>query len=112
MKKAVGLSVFLVVFSANGWAQESDINKRNTHIFCSSHLALVGESLDEEEDQRQALSTLSRMHREAARELGATKEHFDDVAGYLKTVRSDDEAKWSILSAQSRDICLPGSDGR
>ena len=120
MKRAAGPSsvisasvipaVILALFSVNSWAQESDINKRNTHIFCSSHLAIVGESLDKDGDQRQALATLSRMHREVGRELGATEKHFQDVVGYLKTVRNEDEAKWSILSAQSRDICLPGSE--
>lgn len=110
MKKTVGLSIFLAVFSINSWAQESDYDKRNAHIFCSSHLAIVSESLNEQKDQRQALASLSRMHRNAARTLGATRQHFDDVAGYLKNVRSDDEAKWNILSAQSRKVCLSKSD--
>lgn len=110
MKAAISLSAFLILFSLAGWAQESEYDKRNTHIFCSSHLAVVSESLDEEGDQRQALASLARMHRDAGRALGATKQHFDDVVGYLKTVRSDDEAKWGILSAQSRKVCLPKSD--
>lgn len=110
MNKALGLSVILVLFSLNGWAQDSDYDKRNTHIFCSSHLAVISGSLNEQKDQRQALASLSRMHRSAAKTLGATKQHFDDVAGYLKNVRSDDDAKWNMLSAQSRKVCLPKSD--
>lgn len=110
MKTAASLSAFLMLFSSASWAQGTDYDKRNTHIFCSSHLAVVIEALDEEGEGYQALASLSRMHRDAGRTLGATKEHFDEVAGYLKKVRSDDQQKWNSLSAQSKRVCLPKSD--
>jgi len=109
MKTAIALSVFLAAFSLNGWAQEIDTDKRNAHIFCSSHLALIGESLDEKGDEYQALTYLSGMHRKEAKGLGATEKHFADVAGYLKQVRDNDKQKWNRLSAQSKKICLAGS---
>lgn len=110
MKTTASLSALLILFSAASWAQEIDYDKRNTHIFCSSHLAVVSESLEEEGNERQALASLSRMHRNAGRTLGATENHFDDVAGYLEKVRRDDQQKWNSLTAQSRKVCLPKSD--
>lgn len=109
MKTAVGLSVFLMALSLNSWAQEIDYDKRNTHIFCASHLAVISESLDEKGDESQALAYLSGMHRDEARKLGATKKHFEDVASYLKTVRSNNKQKWVRLSSRSKKICLPNS---
>ncbi|HKK57444.1 hypothetical protein [Marinobacter sp.] len=110
MKTAASLAALLILFSPASWAQDTDYDKRNTHIFCSSHLALVIDSLDEEGRGYQALASLSRMHRDAGRTLGATKEHFDQVAGYLEKVRNDDQQKWNSLSAQSKRVCLPKSD--
>lgn len=110
MKTVASLSAFLILFSTVSRAQETDYDKRNTHIFCASHLAVVSESLDEAGDERQALDALSRMHRNSGRTLGATKEHFSEVAGHLKKVRRDDQQKWNSLTAQSKRVCLPGSD--
>ncbi|PHQ24375.1 hypothetical protein CLH62_15820 [Marinobacter guineae] len=109
MKTAVGLSVFLMAFSLISGAQEIDYKKRNTHIFCSSHLAVISESLDEKGDEYQALAFLSKMHRDEGRKLGATQKHFEDVAGYLKKVRSNNKQKWDRLSSRSKKVCLPNS---
>jgi ABC-type sulfate transport system substrate-binding protein len=109
MKTAVGLSVFLMAFSLNSRAQEIDYDKRNTHIFCSSHLAVISESFDEKGKEYQALAYLSNMHRDEGRKLGATKKHFEDVAGYLKQVRNNSKQKWERLSVQSKKVCLPNS---
>ncbi len=110
MKKAVGLSIFLVAFSITARAQEIDYDARNRYIFCASHLAVVSEALNEKGDERQALMYLSGMHRDSARRMGATKQHFADVTGYLKKVRSNNEQKWNKLSAQSKRVCLPSSE--
>lgn len=109
MKTAIGLAVFLVAFSLNSQAQEIDYNKRNKHIFCASQLAVVSETLDESADQREALLYLSGMHRDEARKLGATKQHFQDVFNYLENIRISNKPKWQELSAQSKRVCLPNS---
>jgi hypothetical protein len=111
MKKAAATAMVLVLFSLNSWAQETDYDTRNKHIFCSAHLTVVGATLDEENNERRALAYLSDMHREEATSLGATEKHFTDVAEYLRKVRSSDENKWARLSNQARIVCLPGSDG-
>lgn len=110
MKAAATLSALLILFSPAGWAQDTDYDKRKMHVFCSSHLAMVIETLDEEGALYQTLAALSRMHRDAGRTLGATKEHFDQVTGSLKTIRSDDQQKWNSLTAAGKRVCLPKSD--
>lgn len=109
MKTAVCLSALLLTFSLSGQAQEVDYNKRNTHIFCASHLTVVSDLLEEEGQERQALSHLSGIHREEARKMGATQKDFNDVAGYLKKVRTNNGQKWNRLSAQSKNVCFPKS---
>ncbi|MBW7472612.1 hypothetical protein [Marinobacter sp. F4218] len=109
MKKAAGLAACLALVSLNGWSGEIDYDKRNMHIFCASHLSLISESLDDNGDQQQALMMLSNRHRKEARKLGATRQHFDDVGGYLNKVRRNHEQKWSRLTAQSKRVCLPNS---
>jgi hypothetical protein len=109
MKATVGLSLFLMAFSLNGWAQPIDYDKRNKHIFCSSHLAIVSEMIDEQADEFQALAYLSRMHRDEARTLGANEKHFEDVTAYLNEVRSNNPPKWERLTARSKEVCLPNS---
>ncbi|WP_150910266.1 hypothetical protein [Marinobacter halotolerans] len=111
MKKTASLAVVLALFSVTSWAQETNLDTRNKHIFCSAHLTVVGATLDEDNNERRALAYLSDMHREEATALGATGKHFTDVAEYLKKVRSSDENKWARLSNQARIVCLPGSDG-
>lgn len=109
MKTAVCLSALLFTFSLSGQAQEVDYDKRNTHIFCSSHLTVVGNALGEESEERRAIDQLSGIHREEARKLGAEKKDFKDVAGYLKKVRINNGQKWDRLSAQSKKVCWPDS---
>lgn len=109
MKTAVGLAAFLALFSHNSWSQEIDYDQRNMHIFCASHLTVIGEQLDEQSDEYDALKFFSDMHRDAARKLGATPKHFNDVALYLKKVRSSDEQKWNRLSSRSTKVCFSGS---
>ena len=109
MKKTVLVSTFLVVFSLNGWAQEVDYDKRNMHIFCASHLALLGELLPEKGDDYKALVFLSDTHGDEARKMGATDTHFSDVTRYLRNVRNNNKAKWERLTSRSRAVCLPGS---
>lgn len=109
MKKTLLVSVFLSLFSLNGWAQEVDYDKRNLHIFCASHLAILGDSLTEKGDDYKALVFLSDKHGDEARKMGATDEHFSDVASYLKTVRNNNKGKWDRLTSRSRDVCFPSS---
>lgn len=109
MKVAIGLSLCLFAVNAAGQAQTIDYDKRNMHIFCSSHLALLSESLEPEGDGYQALTYLAGIHRNAARQLKAEPKHFTDVTRYLNHVRSNDPQKWDALSAQSERVCLPDS---
>ncbi|NMT65057.1 hypothetical protein [Marinobacter orientalis] len=109
MKKTLLVSMLLTVFSLNGWAQEVDYNKRNLHIFCASHLALLSDLLAEKGNDYKALVFMSDKHGDEARKMGATDEHFSDVTRYLRTVRNNNKGKWSRLTARSREVCLPGS---
>lgn len=109
MKRTVCLSIFLAVFSLNAWSQEIDYDKRNMHIFCASHLAIVSDSLAEGGDQSKALVFMSGVHGDEARKLGATEKHFSDVTGYLKEVRNSNQQKWNRLSSRSKEVCLPDS---
>jgi hypothetical protein len=109
MKTIFYVSAFLLAFSLNGQAQEVDYDKRNTHIFCSSHLAVVGAVLEEGSDERRAVDQLSGLHQQEARKLGATDKDFDDVASYLRTLRVNNGQKWDRLSAQSKKVCWPNS---
>lgn len=109
MKRTVCLSVFLVAFSLNGWSQEIDYDKRNTHIFCASHLAVMSDSLTEGGDQYKALMFMSGVHGDEAKKMGATEKHFSDVAGYLRKVRNNNKQKWDRLSSRSKEICFPRS---
>ena len=107
MKTAIGLAVLIFTLSLNGWAQEIDYDKRNMHIFCTAHLTIMSESLDGGGKQTDALAYLSNMHRDEAGKLGATREHFEDVSGYLDKIRRDNQQKWKQLSYQSKQVCLP-----
>lgn len=109
MKKTMIVWTLLAVFSLNGWAQEVDYDKRNMHIFCASHLALLGDSLTEKGDDYKALVFMSDTHGDEARKMGATDTHFSDVSRYLKTVRNNNKGKWDRLTSRSREVCLPGS---
>ncbi|MEP1214039.1 MAG: hypothetical protein ABJM11_09465 [Marinobacter sp.] len=109
MKKTFLVSMSLAVLSLNAWAQDIDYDKRNLHIFCASHLALLSGSLTEKDDGYKALVFMSDTHGDEARKLGATDEHFAEVSRYLKTVRNNSKGKWDRLTSRSRDVCLPGS---
>lgn len=109
MKPIVCFSVFLAVFSVNSWSQEIDYDKRNTHIFCASHLAVMSESLTEGGDQYKALMFMSGVHGDEAKKMGATEKHFADVTGYLNKVRNNNKQKWSRLSSRSKEVCFPQS---
>ncbi len=109
MKKTLLVSMLLAMVSFNAWAQKVDYDKRNLHIFCASHLALLSDSLTEKGDDYKALMFMSDIHRDEARKMGATETHFSDVTGYLKTVRNSNQGKWSRLSSRSREVCLPNS---
>ena len=111
MKKAVGLFVLLSLIAQPSLAQGTDLDKRNMHIFCASHLSLVGEALSEENRGRQALDYLAGMHREEAVKLGANQQHFSDVTGYLTKVKNNSGKKWARLSDRSKQVCLPGEEG-
>ncbi|MDK8465157.1 hypothetical protein [Marinobacter sp. SS13-12] len=109
MKKTFLVLMLMVAASANASAQEVDYDKRNLHIFCASHLALLSDSLTEEGDVYKALVFMSDTHGDEARKMGATETHFSDVTRYLKTVRNNNKGKWDRLTSRSRDVCLPGS---
>lgn len=109
MKKTFLISMLMAAVSFNAWAQEVDYDKRNLHIFCASHLALLSDSLTEKGDDYKALVFLSDTHGEEARKMGATETHFSDVTRYLKTVRNSNQGKWSRLSSRSKEVCLPNS---
>ncbi|MCR8915428.1 hypothetical protein FDP08_00560 [Marinobacter panjinensis] len=109
MKKNFLVLMLMVAASANAWAQEVDYDKRNLHIFCASHLALLSDSLTEKGDDYKALVFLSDTHGDEARKMGATETHFSDVTRYLKTVRNNNKGKWDRLTSRSRDVCLPNS---
>ena len=109
MKTAVGLTVFLALFSLSSWSQDIDYDKRNMHIFCASHLTVIGDSVDEKDEHYRALVFMADMHRDEARKLGATKKNFDDVEVYLKKVRSNSPQKWNRLTSQSEKVCVPTS---
>lgn len=109
MKKTLLVSMLLAMVSFNAWAQKVDYDKRNLHIFCASHLALLTDSLTEKGDDYKALVFLSDTHGDEARKMGATETHFSDVTRYLKTVRNSNQGKWSRLSSRSREVCLPNS---
>lgn len=109
MKPTIGVTVFLAAFSLNSWAQEVDYDKRNMHIFCASHLAVISDTLDEQNDEYKALTFMSGAHRDEARGMGATEKHFDDVVNYLKKTRNSNKQKWNRLTSQSRNVCFPRS---
>lgn len=109
MKPIVFVSVLLAVFSVNSWSQEIDYDKRNMHIFCASHLAVISDSLTEGGDQYKALMFMSGVHGDEAKKMGATEKHFTDVTGYLKKVRKNNKQKWSRLSSRSKEVCFPQS---
>jgi len=107
MKTAIALTVLLSTLSLNSWAQDTDFNKRNLHIFCTAHLTLMSESLGGDGEQQDALAFLSDRHRNEATQMGATQKHLDDVSGYLENTRRDNQQKWNQLSYRSREVCLP-----
>jgi hypothetical protein len=109
MKNPVLVSMLLATLSLNAWAQDVDYDKRNLHIFCASHLALLSDSLSEKGEGYKALVFMSDTHGDEARKMGATEAHFSDVSRYLKTVRNNNKGKWSRLTDRSREVCLPGS---
>ncbi|EDM46793.1 hypothetical protein [Marinobacter algicola] len=109
MKPTLCVFAFLAAFSLNSWAQEVDYDKRNMHIFCASHLAVISDTLDEQKDEYKALTFMSGVHRDEAREMGATEKHFDDVVAYLKKARKNNKPKWNKLTSQSRNVCFPQS---
>lgn len=106
MKKLASLTLILATYSLNGWADQVDFNKRNAHIFCASHLAVMSESADEGSEEYQALRYLSGMHRKEAKAMGATRQHFLDVIRYLEQVRDSEKNKWQSLSTRSQEVCL------
>lgn len=106
MKTLAGLTLILATFSTGSWAEPVDFNKRNAHIFCSSHLAVISESADKGSEEYQALRYLSGMHRKEAQAMGATRKHFLDVIRYLEQVRDSDTEKWRSLSARSQEVCI------
>lgn len=109
MKPTVCVSVFLAVFSLNSWSQEIDYDKRNTHIFCASHLAVISSSLTEGGDRYEALTFMSGVHSDEAKKMGATDKNFSDVRGYLEKVRNNNKGKWDRLTSQSKKVCFPKS---
>ncbi|MDL0432590.1 hypothetical protein QPM17_15720 [Marinobacter sp. TBZ242] len=109
MKKALFFSALLAASSLNVWAQEMDYDKRNLHIFCASHLAILSELLPEKGKDYKALVFMSDTHGDEARKMGATEKHFSDVTSYLNKVRNNNKGKWSRLSSRSREVCLPNS---
>ncbi|SNB57032.1 hypothetical protein SAMN04487880_1920 [Marinobacter sp. es.042] len=106
MKILASLTVILATYSLGGWADQVDFNKRNAHIFCASHLAVISESADQGSQEYQALRYLSGMHRKEAKAMGATRKHFSDVIRYLENVRDSDKTKWQSLSTRSQEVCL------
>ncbi|MCL7945323.1 hypothetical protein [Marinobacter sp. ATCH36] len=109
MKRTLLVSIFLAVVSFNAWAEEVDYDKRNLHIFCASHLALLSDSLTEKGDDYKALMFMSDTHGDEARKMGANDTHFSDVTGYLQKVRNNNKGKWSRLTSRSKEVCLPKS---
>lgn len=106
MKTLAGLTLILASVSFSSWAEQIDFNKRNAHIFCASHLAVVSESVEKDSDEYQALRYLSGMHRKEAQTMGATRKHFFDVIRYLEEIRDSNKDKWQSLSARSQEVCL------
>lgn len=106
MKTLAGLTLILATFSTGSWAEPVDLNKRNAHIFCSSHLAVISESEDKGSEEYEALHYLSGMHRKEAQAMGASQKHFFDVIRYLEQVRDSDKEKWRSLSARSQEVCI------
>lgn len=107
--KNLSVAIVLVAFSLSAAAQEGGYDKRNLHIFCASHLALLSDSLSGKGDDYKALKFMSDTHEEQAKKLGATEKQLSDVDGYLKTVRNSNKGKWSRLTSRSREVCFPGS---
>jgi hypothetical protein len=93
--------------SIKALAEEVDFEERNRHIFCSSHLGLMSRFLDEGSTEYQGLAFMARVHGDRARELGATRKHFEDVMMYLKDVFNNDKEGWETFSNQSERLCLP-----
>jgi len=106
MNKLAILTMILAAYSLSGWAGQVDFDKRNAHIFCASHLAVISESAGQDSDEYKALRYLSTMHRKEAEAMGATRKHFFDVIRYLEEVRDSDKNKWQSLSARSQEVCL------
>jgi len=101
---ALLLSIF---FSIDSFAEEVNFEERNRRIFCSSHLALISTFLEQGSTEYQGLVFMARVHGDKARELGATRKHFEDVMMYLKDVFNNDKEGWEALSKQSQRLCLP-----
>ncbi|MFN2361841.1 MAG: hypothetical protein ABR522_12280 [Marinobacter sp.] len=109
MKNPVPVLMLLATLSFSASAQDVDYDKRNMHIFCASHLALLSESLTEKGDDYEALVFMSDAHGDEAKKMGATDKQFSEVNSYLQTVRNSNKGKWSRLTSRSREVCFPGS---
>nr|WP_297403434.1 hypothetical protein [uncultured Marinobacter sp.] len=108
MNALVPAILAVAMISTTVAAEEVDIDQRNMHIFCASHLTLVNSLANGSDNGDQSLTLLAKLHREEGRKLGATASHFSDVLRYLRNIHSNDKAAWVRLSAQSKRLCLPG----